>query len=167
MMLAATLLALAAAPASAGLSPSTPDMVVAAAVDCWEAVNATAVDETALRSKGWAAAAVTSSDGKPVEPDVRVFGKSGTNAVLMLSARADPHGCIVVSRVNTPADVSASAQLLLQRLIGLDAKVEGKRVSGSEVGYFLLPKAALLRATGTKDRPGASVQVSYTTPEKK
>ena len=156
-----------AAPARAEMLPSTPESVVEAAVDCWQAANATAVDEPGLRAKGWTIATMSAADGKPISSTLRAYGKTGSSAMLMVSAQADPRGCIVVARLNKLTDIAATAQLLLQRLTALDAKVEGKRVSPSEIAYFLLPKAAMLRVTGSPEKPGTSIQVSYTAPEKK
>ena len=158
--------ALAAAPVAAQLAPSEPSEIAAAVVDCWHAVSGNPVDEASLRSKGWEPGKF-SLGSKPIEPGFRIFGKKGTGAVLMISEKADPKGCLVMSRAKTAADVSASIPLLLQGLKTADPKVEIKKVSAQEVGFFALPKAALFRLTGDPAKPGVLIQVSHTAPETK
>ena len=164
-MLAVSLLA--AASASAELAPGTPESVVAAAVDCWQAVNATAVDEAGLRTKGWAKATIATADRKAVPAAFSIYGKAGSNALLMIAPQVDPRGCTVMSRLGKATDLTATAQLLLRRLEEIDSMVEGKRVSPTEIAYFLLPKAAVMRPTGSPDKPGTLIQISYTASEKK
>jgi len=55
----------------------------------------------------------------------------------------------------------------LQGLRTADPKVELKKVSAQEVGFFSLPKAALFRLTGDPAKPGVMIQVSHTAPETK
>jgi hypothetical protein len=129
-------------------------------------VSANPVDEAILRSKGWEQGKF-SLGSKPIEPGFRIYGKKGTGAVLMISEKADPKGCLVMSRAKTAADVSASIPLLLQGLKAADPKVEVKKVSAQEVGFFSLPKAALFRLTGDPAKPGVLIQVSHTAPETK
>ena len=153
-------------PASAQLAPSAPADIAAAGVDCWQAVSANPVDEAALRSKGWEQGKF-SLGSKRIEPDIRIYGKRGTGALLMISMKADPKGCLVMSSAKSAADVSASIPLLLQGLKTADPKVELKKVSAQEVGFFSLPKAALFRLTGDPAKPGVMIQVSHTAPETK
>ena len=155
-----------AAPASAQLAPSAPADIAAAGMDCWHAVSANPVDEASLRSKGWEVGKF-SLGSKRIEPDIRLYGKKGTGALLLISTKVDPKGCLVMSSAKTAADVSASIPLLLQGLKTADPKVEVKKVSAQEVGFFSLPKAALFRLTGDAAKPGVMIQVSHTAPETK
>ena len=153
-------------PAGAQLAPSAPADIAAAGVDCWQAVTANPVDEPGLRAKGWEPGKF-SRGSKPIEPGFRMYGKSGTGAVLMIAPKADPKGCMVMSRAKTAEDVSASIPLLLQGLKAIDPAIEIKKVSAQEVGFFSLPKAALFRLTGDQAKPGVLIQVSHTAPETK
>ena len=165
LAIAATAL-VAAVPASAQLAPSAPADIAAAGVDCWQAVSVNPVDEAALRSKGWEQGKF-SLGSKRIEPDIRIYGKKDTGALLMISPKVDPKGCLVMSSAKTAADVSASIPLLLRGLKTADPKVEVKKVSAQEVGFFSLPKAALFRLTGDPAKPGVMIQVCHTAPETK
>ena len=158
---------LVAVPAAAQLVPSAPADIAAAGVDCWTVVSQAPVDEMALRQKGWSEAKITVPGKKTVQSGIRIYGKSGTGALVMISPQADPRGCMIMSNARTAEDVSASIPILFSALKAIDPNVEVKKVSAQEVGFFSLPKAALFRLTGDPAKPGVMIQVSYTAPEKK
>ena len=159
--------ALAAGPASGQMTASSPAEIAAAGLDCWTAVSAAPVNEAMLRQKGWEKARMTSAQGQPIVSDIGMFGKKGNGAVLMITPKVDPRGCMVMSRAATAQDVSASIPLLFANLKAVDPAVEVKKVSAQEVGFFALPKAALFKLTGDPAKPGVLIQVSYTAAEKK
>ena len=158
---------LVAVPASAQLMPSAPADIAAAGADCWAVVSEGPVDEAALRQKGWSEAKMISPGKKSVQPGFRIYGKGGTGAVVMIAPEVDPRGCLIMSKARTAQDVSAVIPILFKTLKAVDPNVEVKKVSAQEVGFFSLPKAALFRLTGDPTKPGVSIQVSYTAPEKK
>ncbi len=159
--------ALVAGPATAQATASSPSQVADAAIDCWLAVGATGVDEAALRAKGWRAATATSRKGTPITLGMTVYGKAGTGAVLLITKQADPHSCVVTSRVAGSRTVSDAIPLLLVGFKATHPSVAVKKVSPQEVGFFALPKAALAALTGNKANPGVRIQVRYSAPEKK
>ena len=159
--------ALVAGPAQAELKPSSPEAIAAAVADCWQATNATALDEAALKAKGWQAGSVQTTDGKPVPSAMTFLGKKGSDVVIMVSKQVDPRGCTVTSRVGSIEAITPAAREIYKQIQPLEPKLEVKQPTPAEVAYFALPKAALLRASGTKDKPGVTIQVSYSAAEKK
>ncbi len=165
-LLTAALLVGTPASALAQLTPSQPDAVANAVVDCWAAVGAKIVDKTALVQRGWQAGSVSDPQGSRVDTPLQVYGKSGSNVVLMLMSGASSPTCSIVSRVGSAVDVSLAAQAVQRRLTATDPQVKTAR-SGRSIVFLSLPKIAMLDATGTKAEPGVRIVVSFQNPEKK
>jgi len=159
--------ALIAAPALGQMTPSSSAQIAEAAVDCWSVVSASPVDQDALQGKGWVKGSVKTAEGAPLPTGFDLYGKPGTGALVMISRKIDPHGCMVVSQAANADDVSAAIPLILAGIRATDPAAEVKKVSAQEVGFFALPKAALFALTGNPTKPGVRIQVSYTAPEKK
>ena len=152
--------------ALAQLKPGKPEAVADAVADCWAAVGAKGVDKVVLGQRGWQAGSISDPQGGRVDTPLQVYGKSGSNVMLMLMSVADSPACSVVSRVNAPEDVSLAAQTVQRRLTAADAQVKTAR-SGRSVVFLSLPKIAMLDSTGTKAQPGVRIVVSFQVPEKK
>jgi hypothetical protein len=166
-LLALAGLASASFPAAAQLVPSTSAQIAEAAVDCWSIISAGPVDQAKLKTKGWVKGSIKAPKGQAVESGLEFYGKSGSGTLVLVSPRADARGCTVLSRTVTAEAVSASIPLMLAGFKAIDPAVEVKKVSAQEVGFFALPKAALLALTGKPTEPGVRIQVSYTAQEKK
>ena len=160
-------LAALATPAVAELPTSSSAQIAEAVTDCWSAVSEAPVNAHDLETKGWRKASMRSAKGQDVPAGFDLYRKSGTGALVFISKNIDPRGCLVVSSAGKAEDVSAAIPLILAGMRGTDPATEVKKVSAQEVGFFALPKAALLALTGTPAKPGVRIQVSYTAPEKK
>jgi hypothetical protein len=159
-LVSAALLALAPVGASAQLRPSAPEAVAEAVADCWAAVGAKEVDRAALTRAGWAAGSITDPKGGSVGTPLQLYGKAGSNVVLMLMRTAKTPACTVMSRVGSTADVSLVAQAVQRRLTAAEPQVKTTRSDGSIV-FIALPKIAMLDATGTKAQPAVRISVGY------
>ena len=166
LAVAAGLIAGAATCATAQMTPSQPDTVAQAVIDCWAAVGAKGVDKALLVQRGWRAGSITAPGGRAVDTPLQVYGKSGSNVVLMLLKTASAPACTITSRVGTAADVSLAARAIQRRLMVVDPQVKTAR-SGRSIVFLSLPKIAMLDATGTKAQPAIRAIVSFQGPEKK
>jgi hypothetical protein len=155
-----------AAPATAEMQPSTPEAIAAAAVDCWQAANGPALDEVMLQSRGWKAGSMTSGDGKPVVSPLRFYGRSESGVMLTAMNTADAAGCTILSRVQKPEDIGASAQLLMSRLQAIDPATKGTR-QGQAIVYISGNRVAQLAPSGTMEKPSTTILIAYVSPEKK
>jgi hypothetical protein len=153
-------------PASAQLTPNSPDEIAAAAADCWSAVGPASVDEAKLKKLGWAAGSMRSSDGKATETPLRFFSKSGSSVLLMMMNSGKMSGCTILSRVARPEDIAATAKLLLSKLTAFDPSVKGVR-QGQSIYYLAAPRVAELAPTGSMEKPSTRIVVGYTSAEKK
>ena len=167
MIAAVAALGMSAVPARAELKPSSPEAIAAAVADCWQAASSTGLDEAGLKAKGWQPGSIKTPDGKPVPANITFLAKHGSDIIMTTSKLVDPRGCIVMARVDSLDSITLAAREIFKQLYSLDSKVEVKQPTPAEVVYFALPKAALLRPSGTKDKPATTIQVSYTSPEKK
>ena len=158
-ILSAAVIAAVPALASAQLGRSAPEAVAEAVADCWGAVEAQAVSRTALAAKGWRAGSITDSKLGEVETPLEVYGKSGSDVVLMLMSGKSPI-CTVMSRVSSAADVSLVAQAIRRRLTAGDPQVNTAR-SGNDIVFIALSKVAILDATGTKAKPSVRISVGF------
>ena len=158
---------LVAVPAQAELKPSSPEAIAAAVADCWQATNASALDEAALKAKGWQAGSIQTGDGKPVPSAITFLGKKGSDVIMMVSSKVDSRGCTITSRVASVDAITPAAREIYKLIQPLEPTLKVKQPTPAEVAYFALPKVALLRPSGTKDKPGVTIQVSYSAAEKK
>ncbi|HKP34423.1 MAG TPA: hypothetical protein VJT70_06560 [Sphingomicrobium sp.] len=151
--------------APAELRPSTPDAIADAAVDCWQSVGPAAVDEAKLRALGWKAGS-TSANGRPIDIPVKVYGKSGSNVMLMLMNTGGQSGCVITALVPKVEDIRTAAQSLLMKLRAIDPAVKGAR-QGQSVAYVSLPRVAQLAPAGTAQKPATRIIIGYNTSEAK
>jgi hypothetical protein len=165
-LLAAALLVGTPISASAQFIPSKPDAVADAVASCWAAVGSKAVDQAVLARSGWKPGSIADPRGARINTPLQVYGKAGSNVVLMLMSTAKLPACSVVSRVSSASDVSLAAQAVQRRLTSVDPQVKTAR-SGPSIVFLALPKIAMLDATGTKAKPSVRIVVSYNNPGKK
>jgi hypothetical protein len=163
---AAALLAGMPVSAFAQMKASQPEAIADAVVDCWAAVGSSSVDTAVLGKRGWQAGSIQDPKGGQIKTPLQVYGKPGSNVVLMLVSTASSPACSIVSKVTAASDVSLAAQAAQRRLTAFDPQVKTAR-SGSSIVFLSLPKIATLDATGTKAAPGVRVIVSFGAPEKK
>ena len=74
--------------------------------------------------------------------------------------------CSVIARVASPEDLGKTAGTIQKSLIVVDPQVKTTR-DGNSLVFLALPKLAMADPTGSKDKPGLRVVVSYQNPEKK
>ena len=154
-----------AAPAGAELGPSTPEAIAGAVSDCWAAVGPS-VDETKLQQLGWKVGTWSSPDGKAEATPLRVYGKAGSNVLLMLTDDAQMPLCTVLSAVAKPDDINLAAGAIQNSLIALDPELKATR-SGKGIVFIALPRLAMVNGGVGKGKPSVRVVVSYRNPEKK
>ena len=138
-----------AAPASAERLPSQPADIAGAVADCWAAVRPNAVDQAVLRQRGWQVGTIKAADGAVATP-LQLFGKHGSNVIVMLMGAEETPMCSVVSPVESVEAVSKAAQAVQRALVAADPQVKTAR-SGKSIVFLALPKSATLDATGTKN----------------
>jgi hypothetical protein len=144
LKLAAFLAGLAfAVPANAELRPSTPDAIASAVADCWAASNA----------------------GGSAAHAPKIFGKNGSDALVMLMGTADKPMCSVAARVESIEAVSKAAQAVQKTLVAGDPQVITSR-SGKSVVFLSLPRLATFDSTGTKDKPAVRIVAGYNAEKK-
>jgi hypothetical protein len=153
-----------AAPASAERQPSPPAAIANAVTDCWAAVRPNSVDQTVLQQRGWQQGTVSNAQGT-VETPLKLFGKSGSDVMVMLTGTGETPMCSVLSRVENPAAVSSAAQAAQRALVAADPEVKTAR-SGKSIVFISLPRIATLDATGSKDKPAVRIVVGYQKPGK-
>jgi hypothetical protein len=145
---------------SAQLAPSQPDAVAGAVTDCWAAVGRNGVDRNLLGQRGWRAGSITAPGGKRVDTPLKVYGKAGSNVVLMLLDNVASPACTVTARVGTASDISLAARAVQRQLTSADPQVKTVR-SGQSIVFLALPRIAMFDATGTKAQPSIRAVVSF------
>ena len=137
-----------------GLTPAKAEHVVAATQACMRATRADRVDDATLRAGGWIAAKLTTSD-KAMAVPVRVYGKKGGNAIIMLTNAPDTRRlCTVMARVSKAADLATTGQALATSL--------GKgpvKAGGGQATWFAGGKVVQMQATGSREQPALRVSV--------
>ena len=152
-----------AVPANAELRPSTPDAIASAVADCWAAVGPKFVDQAVLQQRGWQAGTI--SNAGSAAQALKIFGKSGSDALVMLMGTADKPMCSVAARVESVEAVSKSAQAVQKTLVAGDPQVITSR-SGKSVVFLSLPRLATFDSTGTKDKPAVRIVAGYSAEKK-
>ena len=158
-----------AAPAQqpGGVQPAAAGDIAAAVTDCWNAVGTGAVDSARLQAAGWKAATATDGKGKSAAMQIALYGKSGSNALIMLASPTPTQSiCSVIASVQSPPDIGKAIGTIQRALMVLDPQVKTAR-SGTGIAFLALPKLAMADVTGTKEKPGLRIVVGYQNPEKK
>ncbi len=165
LKLAAFLAGLAfAVPANAELRPSTPDAIASAVADCWAAIGPKFVDQAVLQQRGWRAGTISNAGGSAAQAP-KIFGKNGSDALVMLMGTADKPMCSVAARVESIEAVSKAAQAVQKTLVAGDPQVITSR-SGKSVVFLSLPRLATFDSTGTKDKPAVRIVAGYNAEKK-
>ena len=152
-----------ALPANAELRPSTPDAIASAVADCWAAIGPKFVDQAVLQQRGWQAGTIRNAGAAAQAP--RIFGKNGSDALVMLMGTADKPMCSVPARVESIEAVSKAAQAVQKTLVAGDPQVITSR-SGKSVVFLSLPRLATFDSTGTKDKPAVRIVAGYSAEKK-
>jgi len=158
-----------AAPAQrpGGVQPAAAGDIAAAVTDCWNAVGTGAVDRAKLEAAGWKAATATESKGKALAMPIALYGKAGSNALIMLASPTPAQSiCSVMASVQSPPDIGKAIGMIQRALLALDPQMKTAR-SGTGIAFLALPKLAMADLTGTKEKPGLRIVVGYQNPEKK
>jgi len=158
-----------AAPAQrpGGLQSAAAGDIAAAVTDCWNAVRIGAVDREKLEAVGWKVATASDGKGKALAMPIALYGKSGSNALIMLPGPTPAISiCSVMASVQSPPDIGKAIGTIQRALIALDPQVKTAR-SGTGIAFLALPRVAMADVTGTKEKPGLRIVVGYQNPEKK
>lgn len=151
------------AAALAAASPTTAQMevapvadIVAAAEVCRASTGPTGIDEAKLTAAGWAIASA-SKDGKPVAMPLRVYGKAGSKAILML-----PPGSKLCTGVARIADRAAfeTAAAALDRAVATPQRAQPNEPDA--VLWFPAGHIVQLQLTGKPDAPSVRIGVMST-----
>ena len=159
--------ALGATPAAGQMKPSTPEAIASATVDCWAATGAAALDEQALKAKGWKAGRIEDKKGKAAETPLGFYSKDGSNVLLMTLGEGEARGCTVMSRVRSLDDYPVLVNLLREQLKLVAPTLKASKGGTNGVVYLAERRVALLEPTGTRNAPAARIIVGYSSPEKK
>ena len=165
LFLAAISLSAAAWAQSDALEPASANDIAGAVTDCWNAVGAKDVDRSQLAAAGWK---VTHSDPRDqsVAKPLSLYERAGRREVIMIAEGSSRPMCSVIARVASPEDLGKTAGTIQRSLIVVDPQVKATR-DGNSLVFLALPKLAMADPTGSKDKPGLRVVVSYQNPEKK
>ena len=159
---------LALAPAAAAAQPvSTPQAIVDAAADCWQAVGPKAIDQAGLAAKGWMPGEMKDKDGKAIASPLKFMGKPGSGVMLITFPDSKAPGCTAMSRVDSVAAYKTLGDLLLNRMKSLEPGLKAGRNGPNGIALMGGNRIALLELTGSKDKPAARIVVGYSASEKK
>ncbi len=140
--------------------------IAAAVGDCWNAVGPNTVERAKLEARGWRAGTAT-GDSKPAALALTFYGKTGSNAVIMLGgAPGTPPMCTILSSVTSAQTIERTSGGIQKVLLALDSNVQAAR-SKESIVFLSLPRLAIVDSTGTKDKPATRIVVGYQTAEKK
>lgn len=134
--------------AHAQMQPASAEQLGEAAGACLAAVDGDGPLPEELGSLGWERATI-SSKGKAVDSPLGMFGKSGNDAIILVSKPDNESGasCVVIARLASTKLYHPTAEAI-SRIVGPPTKREDNIYFWSLDG-----KAAQLAPTGTRDEP--------------
>jgi hypothetical protein len=151
-------LALLAMPVAAELPVSPLGDIYETFNDCLAVADKTGISKDKLTSLGWARAAMTSSDGKPMAGGPIIYGNAKRKPIIVLSAESGEGMCMVMSRIESDATFP-------EFLKAWGPELPPPAKDGS-IGFYDGGHPVLIRLTGTKEKPALTMSV-MTPSEKK
>ena len=155
-VLAAALLVTGATAAEAQLKPSSAEEIGAAVQACAAATTADSVSEQALIEAGWSKGSFL-KDGKQVEAQLDVFGKQGSNPIIMTDTAVSKSAgklCLVLAGLKRPRDYQGVVDMIDSLDTTTPVKKEGLTISFSN-GKQIIQSSL----TGSQDAPSVRIAV--------
>jgi hypothetical protein len=153
-----------AGPVSAQLKPSDAQEIAAAVTDCISATKPSGVDGKVLSAAGWSLGNFTSPNGQTIQSKLRVFGKSGSGALIMTDENEKAAGqiCIVTAGLSKAQDYQ-------QVVNAIDAIENVSAAQQDKLKIVFSNGKQVLQSdrTGSKAKPAVQIAVMAIAPEKK
>ena len=160
-IVAACLSAAATGPAATAqtLTPAEPDTIMAAVTTCLNVVEAGGIDEAQLAELGWQRA-TAQRDGKTVELELGLYGKSGSNALIMAHEGSKMPVCLVMARLQQTKEYQAI-------LDAIDAIDGIKAVKQEELEILFMSDRRIIQSERLGSPAEATVRIAVSAlPEK-